>query len=601
MKRNYLIGLFAVALAAVGCSKDDAADNGTDNGGVYGENAYLAVNIIDATSLTRATSQDDAFEYGVDEQAVSSADFYFYDADGIFVTQASVWDGGTSNTADPAQNVEYFGNSVVFLKGLKQTNFPKYVVTVLNAPEGFVPGETLAAMETALSYASDSKAKTYDGEYRNGDKFIMSTSSFVRTDTGLPYFATEVPEASFQKEPLAAEVAKPVNIYVERLAVKVSLKVDATQGDGNALLEPVLGKDGDTYYKFKVTVAGKENAADDESDPAVGAEELYIKFLGWGLNATAKESDIVKNLDTSWTNEGLGFVWNVADYNRSYWGKSYNYGKTDGSYPETSSQAAACAYLNYVSADKLTAEIGSSLYCAENTNTSEIVSANFPSAVTSILLKAQLCSDTNGSSLNLVRYNGILYTTDAYKKYVLNSLNSRNRLDVWYKAYDDDSYHQIDENYVELKDLGDGKVCVQLTANAKQATLYMKGPGETPSTEMDTTGKENFDNTLRNFNQTNEAIGYQGGLMYYNIPIEHLNNSENSKTEEGTVIPEAKYGVVRNHHYVVTVNSLQTLGKGIYTPGEAIVPEDEENDETYYVGASINILSWKIVDQTVDL
>ena len=84
--------------------------------------------------------------------------------------------------------------------------------------------------------------------------------------------------------------------------------------------------------------------------------------------------------------------------------------------------------------------------------------------------------------------------------------------------------------------------------------------------------------------------------MYYNIPIEHLNNDA---AENGTV-PEAKYGVVRNHHYVVTIDKLEKIGKGIFDGNEKIVPGDP-NDDTYYVGAKINILSWKIVSQNVAL
>ena len=88
--------------------------------------------------------------------------------------------------------------------------------------------------------------------------------------------------------------------------------------------------------------------------------------------------------------------------------------------------------------------------------------------------------------------------------------------------------------------------------------------------------------------------------MYYNIPIEHLNNDEISETDGNKTIPEAKYGVVRNHHYVVTINKLENMGHGIFDSSEAIVPGDDDK-ETYYVGANINILSWKIVTQGVDL
>ena len=58
-------------------------------------------------------------------------------------------------------------------------------------------------------------------------------------------------------------------------------------------------------------------------------------------------------------------------------------------------------------------------YCAENTNTNTIVTANFPTGVTSILLKAKVC-DANGNALDLVRYNGLLFKQDSFLEYVLN-------------------------------------------------------------------------------------------------------------------------------------------------------------------------------------
>ena len=92
------------------------------------------MNIADASSLTRATSGDSDFEYGKDEHNVTDADFYFYDENGVFVTQAKAWNDGKDNEAEPDENIEYFGNSIIVLKGLSQKGFPKYLVTVCSTP-----------------------------------------------------------------------------------------------------------------------------------------------------------------------------------------------------------------------------------------------------------------------------------------------------------------------------------------------------------------------------------------------------------------------------------------------------------------------------------
>ena len=128
MKRLFLTLAACAALCA--CSKDDADSQKTP---VFtGDTAYLNVRISDAA--TRASAGDpNEFENGsANEHAVSDAKFYFYDANKVFVTQASVWNGGTPVAGN--DNIEFNGNSVVVLRGLTGTSFPKYMVTVLNAP-----------------------------------------------------------------------------------------------------------------------------------------------------------------------------------------------------------------------------------------------------------------------------------------------------------------------------------------------------------------------------------------------------------------------------------------------------------------------------------
>ena len=367
MNRIFWGTLVCAALCA--CSKDHPADNGKPV--FLGDEAYLNVNIADASSLTRATSGDSDFEYGKDEHNVTDADFYFYDENGVFVTQAKAWNDGKDNEAEPDENIEYFGNSIIVLKGLSQKGFPKYLVTVLNAPTGFEPGNTLEEMQEKLS----------GGIQTTGKDFIMSTSSYVHADGR--HFVTEVEEKYFKPEPVPDPLPEEVvQIYVERLAVKVTVKVDETQ------LKPVEGHP-DTYT-LRTTVAGNPNEGTE-----IGATDLYVKFLGWGLNATTKDSRMMKKIDaTSWSDTKLGFKWNISELFRSYWGESYNYGKTDGAYG-----TAEAKYVNYIPVAQATIKMGASGYCAENTNSSAIVSDNNPSAITSVLLQAQLMADPDGTGV----------------------------------------------------------------------------------------------------------------------------------------------------------------------------------------------------------
>jgi hypothetical protein len=94
--------------------------------------------------------------------------------------------------------------------------------------------------------------------------------------------------------------------------------------------------------------------------------------------------------------------------------------------------------------------------------------------------------------------------------------------------------------------------------------------------------------------------------MYYNIPIEHLNQADNETSATSdtkaaiTKIHEGHYGVVRNHWYKLTINKITGPGHGIQDPDEPIVPNPDV-EEDYYIGARINILAWKTLSQTVSL
>jgi hypothetical protein len=88
--------------------------------------------------------------------------------------------------------------------------------------------------------------------------------------------------------------------------------------------------------------------------------------------------------------------------------------------------------------------------------------------------------------------------------------------------------------------------------------------------------------------------------MHYVIPIEHLAGGKFAFTINQPTLNEADYGVVRNHYYNLTINKIENLGTSVYNPAEDIIKPTVDNT-LYFIGATINILSWKIVNQGVDL
>ncbi|MDE6308957.1 MAG: Mfa1 fimbrilin C-terminal domain-containing protein, partial [Muribaculaceae bacterium] len=90
-----------------------------------------------------------------------------------------------------------------------------------------------------------------------------------------------------------------------------------------------------------------------------------------------------------------------------------------------------------------------------------------------------------------------------------------------------------------------------------------------------------------------EATRYNNGAMYYNIPIGH------QATVGNTIDMEGYYGVVRNHWYKLNITKIMRIGVAVNNPEEIIIPKPEIPE--YYLGADINILSWKVLDQDVPL
>ena len=613
MMKKLALGLVALSATFYSCSSDDATGNEPVNPGT-GQTAYMHVNITDANQLKGRLPGDYEYgEYGTEaENMVNSAHFYFYNAAGVFVTEANIWTGGTASDKndDPNGNIEYKGDNVLVLQGLTATNMPTYVVTVLNKPATFEPGNTLAEMEEALTTASTG----IDGGVGSLRNFIMTTTSFFGTPKedgdryeDKYYFATKVKSTDFTKEPTTAQTTTPVNIYVERLAAKVTLKIS----------EDLKATDG--YYELEATIAGDDNGQIGGSDEA--GEKIYVKFNNWGLTAVSKQSYIFKNLVSTWNDNAPFADWNNANDYRSHWAKSTAYGQSNWN-----------KFLNFTTYNDAVGVIGSSQYCAENTNSQSIIDAitdNKKKCATHILLDAEFgTKDGDGKIVtgNYVRYNGVLFKESAFLAFVLNNVtNQTDGLNAWIKKVTTvgdnttTTYTQLGTDKITLESLGNGFVKPTLVAEAPTdndswAKITTQGknkldkdgnvkPGMILGEEGDfeafvkgsdeVSAHDQINNTLAK--DFSNAEGFNGGKMRYLIPIEHW-------IKPATSILEGMYGVVRNHHYYVTITKLVKLGHGVFDPDEIIVPGGPgDDDPSYAIGARINILSWKIMNQSVEL
>lgn len=602
--------LFAAAAMMTSCSNDELnLGNGNVDGDTNAKDvtAYLKVNIKDASNML-SRAEDGGYVNGDEnEHAITNAKFYFFDANGIFVQEATVWNGGkdNGNHGTTGNNIEYIGDNVLVLKGLTTNTYPNYMLTVLNVPEDFQPTHGMS-----IDDVRNTLVGIYDKEGEDA-KFVMSTSSYYQNDTNHKYGTNKLTKSDFMVLPAGQATSDinvnemtTVNVYVERLAAKIDVNFAAT----------TMNDDG--YYPIKVSVAGNAN---DEGRDEEGLTEIYIQFSKWGISGTTPNSYMTKNI-SNFKNSSTPFNgWNMPTFYRSFWGKSVVYDKENFT-------------LNHLTFDKTNIEFGKAGYCNENTNTISSITDEdgnlIGKNVTSVIFTAQLFEKVKNNDteeyeykeLDLVRFKGELYRKTDFLAYVLDNLNIQNKLN-YYKLVNTttsedgvttNNYEQLNAEELaldfELKEgAGTGVIYVTSNLEVSDDKYYVKSEDGKHYEEVAWTEEAIStlkDNLAKFYNANSEqsiANAYEGGKMFYTVPVEHLVEINNDGLVEGN------YGVVRNHWYHITVNKIASIGHGVFKPGtgeetgEPLIPEDDPKDPTYYLGATINVLSWKVVNQNVNL
>ena len=131
--------------------------------------------------------------------------------------------------------------------------------------------------------------------------------------------------------------------------------------------------------------------------------------------------------------------------------------------------------------------------------------------------------------------------------------------------------------------------------NKKAAILY-KSIAE--ATGADNAAKATAANTAFTSNKTKsgadlDAINvyeYAGGVSYYTAWVKH--------NPDGSNMQQDKFGVVRNHWYVLTVNSISGLG---YHKPTFKDPEGSDDPAVANIQVAATIKAWTVVKQQVDL
>lgn len=572
----------ALMLTVASCSSDDVTGGDAQNG--KGATSYLAVNLKTVGNAptgnarqTRASytnPQKGTYEDGEGvENAIKSVRFYFFNADGT----PYILNNGNSkvnyvekevtvNKEDQSPTVEGISETVLVLNGENHVA-PASMLTVINPDVN--PG--LLQNGKPLRW-SVMRKELIGSTFNDKTHFMMSNSTYE--EAGNDLCTTQLTGKTYASQDAAQ--SHPVNVYVERVNAKVNANVVGSNFEtetADVILDGVTMK-GNQKTKVGDLSLAKEDGTSDK-------KEIFAYIVGWGLATENGRAELFKQIDTQkFTDEILGiYPWSSADYHRSFWALSVPFGGTG----EDKNEPLNHPFSEY------TNKLGEAVYTLPNTPTEKIDAAHaYENTLTKFVVAARLAYKDGDASLKpaeICEYKGQEFLgTDNLKKTYLNEISR------FYKKVSREGEPDKYENLTS----SDITFTTPATSNTQaknyevfaalanpDITLYEKKGGEWEVADKAVVNK---------MLQEAPAEVRTGGMAYYYTTIKHLGEPDHL----------GEYGIVRNHSYQISLESIKGFGTPVYDPTKIIVPTVPSDDKTY-LAAKINVLSWRVVPSTVNL
>lgn len=574
MKTSKLISIALLSIA-VACSKENVT---SDQGG-SDANQYMAVNL--AMSVGASTKAPSDYRDGSEAEStvnVNNSIFLFYDAYGNYLTAGTISatdgsvdaNGNLTLTTNPSNYVEKDSKAVIVLGPTRIR--PALVLAVLN----YDKCNTLKNLSLADVHAHvDNNAISTEA-----GKFTMTNSVYV--DGKNVVNATPI-SASSVKETKEDALKSPVQIYVEREAVKVNMK----------------GKDG-----LNKTAEGKIYFETANAEYVLDGVKVAARIVvdGWAVNAFNTTSYLVKNVPASWIATSPFANWYEEAAKRTFWAQDPNYSGSEDYIFGRDPKDEPGTYKNvqYLSWNEATANnVDSYSHMYENTadKASAKVNGGELANVPTILIAAHVEMAKAGAAWenpDLYKFGGLFYTNTSLKNYAAEQI-LKNKLHWEYTTTEGAKTaamlpDQINIDFVAniVDNSGSVKIKVTgVTAPAADATLKNADNTVIESANW-AKAVEDILNGETGFNVAkNELVCYKNGMCYYQVPIKH-----------NQAVDDVAYGTVRNHIYELTLSKIAKLGNPVFNADEKLVliPGEEKN---YYVSAELKILKWRVVTQDV--
>lgn len=422
-------------------------------------------------------------------------------------------------------------------------------------PDGVIAFANLPADD--LPTKDNVMTKTYSN-FGNGDNMIMSSARYFDAK-GNDKLKTPLTTMNF------IEGGDAVSIALDRLAAKVTVNKNNSQELGAVSLVRGDGQ---------------------------GSMSLNLKKLKWEIMGTEKVSYLIKsfgdteytalsNMFKNWTN------WNVPGNEISHWAHSATWSSSLEGYPTGYSQAIDND-LAYPMISGIENAFGVSKYYHETTRPQDVYQIN--NALASVIIIGQY--DVG----NLV--STTFYIDDEQKLYLDADLKKKFLEKQTFLYFNGKPVTTDDSNDFQLVHLDDvsnvpaNYVTLQFTETAQLKNRFFDAKGVSYE-ELD---KDKLNKALAT--ECGYYEKFDKGKCYFIFPIKNVTSETLSETETG------KFGLVRNHQYNITINSINGLGTGL-VDSQSFIPlrytYSGQSSSAYKVNANVSVNEWQNVNQTVDI
>lgn len=557
-KVHFLPMLLAAAALSTACQKTLENEGTTP---YEGNKGYVNISLNLPTTSGGNTRANDIFNAGTEaEYKVNSTIIaLFYgpnEAEATCRIAFKLEDKDLSQVVHNANVTTTYGSGA-WMVPAPEAGENVYALAVLNAPSGLFSVTGTASASAVVTSTLNFKGNAFTGTVSEltttsqdySADIVSTTTGFLMTNAPIATGDQNVTVQTLQKinvyatEDEANADGAADKIYVERASAKVSMEVDVNNS------YTVDTPNVPSYDKATVTVTG------------------------WTLQRTNKTYYAVRNASNwaSWDDADMRFFGGRNDPIRVYWAEDPNYPSEAPADFNVIATASDVDEWNSV-------KDGNAAYCAENTAPAVNMTKG---QLTSSIIRATFQPEgfAAGDDFFMMGGTSAIMDIDDFKTWVKDILGAE-EVTVSNTVTAGGSY--TNSSFANLMSL------VSVRMNGESAV-----------------GALTEDEAEKLLAAANGVIKYyKSGVCYYNVYIRHFDDDQTPLPNDFTNANDydastlGRWGVVRNNWYELTVNSVSG-------PGEPDIPEVDDDDpadeQNQYINCDINILSWAVREQEIDL